>query len=411
MRVLLSAYACEPGRGSEPGIGWNWAWEIAKLGHEVRVLTHGRHHRAGIEQCRVASGFPRNLTIVYVDIPWFAYDSEGRPKLLRLHGYIWQWAAYRTARRLQEEIDFDLVHHITWGTLRVPTLMGELAIPLIIGPVGGGERAPYRLRAGMSVHALFLDLVRDLSNFSTRLDPLVQRGLRRAVRVYVTSDQTHDLLPKSVQGKAEQHLAIGIDRDWLDSKPRQAQGRLERAEGGVFRALFVGRLVEWKGMHLGFSAFRQLRLKHPRARLTIVGRGPAEGRWRRLAARLGIASSVDWVPWRDRAALIELYASHHVFLFPSLHDSGGFVVLEAMACGLPVICLDLGGPGLIVNEKCGVVVSTARRSRREVIDGLATALTQVCSDTELHHRLAVGARARAHDFDWSKVVTNLYSSL
>ncbi len=80
-----------------------------------------------------------------------------------------------------------------------------------------------------------------------------------------------------------------------------------------------------------------------------------------------------------------------VFLFPSLRDGGGLVVVEAMAAGKPVICVDLGGPRMHVTEDCGVKV--APLSPEQVVGDLAAALERLCRDKEL--RLQMGARPRA----------------
>ena len=97
---------------------------------------------------------------------------------------------------------------------------------------------------------------------------------------------------------------------------------------------------------------------------TIVGDGPARSGLQRLAAELGVNDAVRWVPWVPHAELHEHYYQHDVLLFPSLRDSGGMVVLEALAHGLPVVCTDLGGPGVIVNERCGRVVQNGGTKQR-----------------------------------------------
>jgi glycosyltransferase involved in cell wall biosynthesis len=406
LKVLLSAYACEPNSGSEAGIGWSWAVEAARLGYEVYVLTHGLLHAPKIEAYREQHALPNNLHFVYINIPWVGYGLKNLPRMLRAHCWFWQWAAYHTARRLNRDIGFDLVHHITWGTTRIPSLMGELGIPFIFGPAGGGENAPWRLRLGYSRRGWIADVLRDLSNWFARTDPLVRRTFRKARRIYVTSEQTKDLLPADCRAKATVQLAIGIERQWLQRPvvwPKVSPGN-----GRSPRLIFVGRLLDWKGMHLGLPAFAQLTRRQRECHLTIIGQGPANRGWRELADRLRISEHLSWIPWLDREALVDHYQAHHVFFFPSLHDTGGFVVLEAMALGLPVVCLDLGGPGKMVDDACGRLVSTRNVSWKEVVAGLADALTEIVEDSDLYLRLSAGARGRANEFEWSQVVKRVY---
>ena len=88
------------------------------------------------------------------------------------------------------------------------------------------------------------------------------------------------------------------------------------------------------------------------------------------------------------------YYEHDALLFPSLRDSGGMVVLEALAHGLPVVCTDCGGPGCIVNGCCGRVVQTLGRTRDEVIGGIAEALYDLSCDRVLLTKLSRAARAK-----------------
>jgi glycosyltransferase involved in cell wall biosynthesis len=127
-----------------------------------------------------------------------------------------------------------------------------------------------------------------------------------------------------------------------------------------------------------------------------------------MAAKLNIADSIEWIPWLPQSELAEIYSKQDAFLFPSLHDSGGFVVLEAMAHGLPVICLDLGGPGVVVNKFCGRVVPVAGVSSATVAKRLADTIEEIGSNAALYEELSHGARLRASQYEWRKVVAAVY---
>jgi glycosyltransferase involved in cell wall biosynthesis len=155
-------------------------------------------------------------------------------------------------------------------------------------------------------------------------------------------------------------------------------------------------------MHLGLPAFARLLKARPDARLTMIGHGSAKARWQKLAERLGIAANIDWQPWLPRAELAKFYVSHQVMLFPSLHDTGGMVVLESLAYGLPVVCLNIGGPGIIVTRDCGRVIDVAGKSKTEVAK-LGQALIDLTNE-DMRLRLVAGAGPRCRDFYWQKKV-------
>ena len=164
-------------------------------------------------------------------------------------------------------------------------------------------------------------------------------------------------------------------------------------------------------MHLGMRAFAEARRRGGDVRLTMLG-GGSEGRaWRGLARELGIEQAVDWIDRVDHCRMSEIYLSHDALLFPSLHDSSGNVVLEALAYGLPVICLDLGGPGEFVDDRCGRVIATGGRSASGCAHALALAIEDMSRSPVLCRRLGDGARARAANFLWPTQVGLVYADI
>ena len=148
LSILMSAYACEPHLGSEPGVGWHWATRLASAGHEVRVLTRA-NNREVIEDALAAHPVPR-LSFAYYDLPaWMRRCKNQAGLWARLYYVAWQWGAYGVARRLCRETRFDVVHHITFGVFRHPSFMAFLGLPFVFGPVGGGETAPRPLRKSL----------------------------------------------------------------------------------------------------------------------------------------------------------------------------------------------------------------------------------------------------------------------
>ncbi len=403
LRVLLSAFECAPGVGSETEVGWRWALEIARLGHEVVVLTWTRD-QAVLERARAAGMVPPSVRFEYVMPPWLeALRQRGLP--LQFVHLSWQAAAYLHARRLIGRERFDLVHHITYCVIRQPSFMGRLPLPFVLGPVGGGETAPLALRRGMGTRGWLLDLVRDGLNLIARADPITRSALRAARLIYVSSPDTARLVPDRLQDKVRVQLQIGIEEQEI------VAAALRRPQaGGELRLLYVGRCLAWKGMHLGIEALAKLRARGCPARLTIAGSGNAERRWRAAAHRLGVDDAVDWLSWVPHEHMPEVYRANDLLLFPSLHDSGGHVVLEAMAHGLPVVCFDLGGPGSIVDASSGRVVATAQRSRAEVIDDLTDALQEL-ADPRVRRQLGESARNRVRRYDWRRQVAAVYAEI
>jgi glycosyltransferase involved in cell wall biosynthesis len=168
--------------------------------------------------------------------------------------------------------------------------------------------------------------------------------------------------------------------------------------------LFAGRLLGWKGAHLAIRAVADAIAYGASIHLTIVGTGPLLVWEKAIASELGISHAITWVGQIPQKSLFELYERMHCFLFPSLHDSSGNVVLEAMSFGLPIVCLDVGGPATLVDESCATIVSTKGASEAMVVKDLSAAIARLQQDEVFRSRQAASAMLQANAMSWSSRV-------
>ena len=398
-RVLLSAYACEPGRGSEPGVGWSWARELAALGHRVTVITRAANRQAIEQLPQLPAG---KLAFIYYDLPRWIQHGRGYPGGRALYYVLWQYFAARHIRRLFPAPPFDVVQHVTYVSVRYPSFMGSLGIPFWFGPVSGGETVPPGLRRRFSAKERWREWIRSVSNRLVPLDPLMRRTFRQAERILVTPD-TLSLVPRQWRHKASVQLAIGLSDDDLHNVRHKA----DRSSRHI-HLLYVGRLLEWKGVDIAVRAVHIVKQSHPEVSLTIIGDGPARSRLAALSRELGLQQQVRWVGWLPRQALAHHYHTSDVLLYPSLRDSGGMVVLEALAHGLPVVCIGLGGPGIIVNSTCGRTIATAECGPDRLASRLADSLLEIFNTPDMLESLSYGATTRARELKLCNVVQSLY---
>ncbi len=415
MKILLSAYECQPNTGSEFGLGWSWAKELAAMGHEIWVMTLS-NNQPEIEQELQRNPIP-NLHFIYCKkgnwLPW-AYKVTnairspiGAKIASQVAKTLWQWDAYQIAKSLTQEVKFDLIHHVTNTSIRRPSFMGLLGIPFIVGPLAGGERTPWSLRKSYPSIGCLSDLIRDVANSWVQFDLLMHLTFAKASKIYCRSKQTQAVIPRLYRSKSE--VLFDISADEITETPQIIE--YSSTEKEIFRVLFVGRFLYWKGIHLGLKAFAQLHQKIPSSRFTVIGSGREQAWLRRLTEQLGIEEAVDWIPWTRRNELSSAYLQHDIFLFPSLRDSGGMVVIEALSHGLPVVCLNLGGPGVMVDETCGRVIETDELSEEAVIQTLSDTLVELAENLELRQDLSEGASVRATKFLFNDVVKRIYKNI
>ena len=336
-RILAFDYACEPSEGSEPEAGWTWARMLARLGH-TWVVTRA-NNRVPIEKTLPDTPERERLHLVYVDLPrWARFWKKGQ-RGIRLYYLLWQIAALRAARRLHRDVDFTLVWHLTFANAWLGSLAPLVGPPFVYGPVGGGVgMPPPRLVRMLGGRALRFELARAAAKGLGRYaNPLARLAWARARLVLVQNPETASWLPRRHSRKVSV-----FPNPVLDTTLAR-----ERVRGEPPTALFVGRLLAWKGVALAVQSIAGTR----DWRLLVCGAGRDERQIAALAGRLGLDGRVRFLGARPRDEALRLMRSEaDVLLFPSLREEAGWVVVEALASGLPVVCVDRGGPRVLGGE-------------------------------------------------------------
>ncbi|MEM9538417.1 MAG: glycosyltransferase [Cyanobacteria bacterium P01_E01_bin.42] len=390
MKILLSAFACEPGQGSEEGVGWNMAIEAAKS-HQVWVLTRG-FCRHTIEPYLEKNPIP-NLHFVYFEPFGWSEDWRGRQGLLTLHYYLWQIWAYFVGRKLQRSQGFDTVRHLTYVRYWNPSFLALLPVPFVWGTVGGGESAPPPFWHGFSRRGQVYEIVRDLARSFGEWDPFVAMTARRSAIALATTPDTAAKLSRLGAKKVQVFSAVGLTETELETL-----GQSPPPPDNIVRFLSVGRLIHWKGIHLSLQAFQQANLEN--AEYWLVGDGVERQRLQDLTEQLGLEEKVKFWGVLPREETLAKMGECHVLLHPSLHESGGFVCAEMMAAGRPVICFNLGGSAVHVTPETGILVNA--KTPEQAIADMAAAIIRLGGDSQLCDRLGQAGKKRMQEvFSWS----------
>jgi glycosyltransferase involved in cell wall biosynthesis len=407
-RILLSAFECNPFVGSDAEVGWQWARQLSRRNFNVTVLTR-KTHQVDIEKAIAETGDCAQVRFIYVDMRWLYRITELINPRNHLYYYFWQLRAFFAAYSLHRQQAFNLIHHVTWVSFRQPSLMGFVGAPMYFGPVAGGDEIPHGYTRSFAFKQRAVEFFRGLLNSAVRFDPLMWLTYASANKIFFTSNAHLARVPSYVQHKAKIELAIGCDVSDVSSAPKQIPKPISKPRRGN-RLLFVGRFLGLKGMDIGLEIFERIRQVRPDVTLTIIGDGEEHQRWKDKAVTLGVDHAIEWLGWLAKADVLKLYAEFDVFFFPSLRDSGGFVILEALQQGLPVVCFKLGGPGVIVNESCGVAVE-ATAEIEQTISTYADAVLRVLDTAKNDDQLPVRCKQRAHFFEWDALIKRLYQDV
>lgn len=390
MRVLISAFACLPDRGSEPGVGWEWPKALAQISdHDVTVVTQIAN-RAAIEEYLSHHSMPR-ITFHYIP-----FDNRLRQSGTIAHYlfyYLWQCMLLINLLKTGQWRHYDLLHHLTYGGIRTWTLLWVLPRPLIVGPVGGGETAPVRLSRKLGKHSAMRERIRTILNLLNRFDPVLIAMQLNANRLLAKTPASARMF---IFGQSKTAVSVEI------GAPRAPVAQPEKTQGAPFRVLFAARLIYWKGADFVVDAMKLLDGDDVPMELVIVGGGERElSLAEKIAGFRHIKATLTGkIP---QHALFNAYRQADLFVFPSLHDSSGNVVLEAMTFGLPVICFDLGGPPIIAGD-AAIAVNVDDADHEEACRRLAAAIRGLRDDPGHRARLAQAALRRAETLSWEHAV-------
>lgn len=383
MKILISAYACEPNSGSEPFLGWRWAVEIAKT-HEVWVITRDNNATL-IENELMANGNPYNMHFVYIGLnKKLTFWKKGR-RGMKLFYTMWQKKAVKVAKKLIQREKFDIVHHITFGAYTQPTYMYELGIPFVWGPLGGGERMPEIKGRKIDFKSGLYEIMRDLQIRVTNYLPYARKAMKKASAIIVTTEETRKCFPVKYWDKITVMQSLGIDENFISGRKQ------EKCKDKV-RILMVGRMIGWKGFDIGIAAFRQLIKKYDNIELHLRGNGDLKSKLKSSCVDLLDKNIFFCDDFLEYSEMYGFYSGFDIFLNCTLHDSGCLALLEAMSAGLPVVCIDVGGPKVLTDSECAVKVYSNDYIR--LVDMLCTALEQLICNQELREVMGKNAEKK-----------------
>jgi glycosyltransferase involved in cell wall biosynthesis len=388
LKVLMSAYACEPGKGSEPEVGWQWALQMARY-HDVTVLTRSNNRRLiepALEAMRDRQPLPH---FVYHDRGATLLNFKRQFKAIKIYYLLWQKSAWEVIHSLHQVHQYDLMHHVTFAAFRYPVAIWGHGVPTVWGPVGGIESIPGALLPWRHLRSLAKELTRNAHNLLQAMPFHVLPRRARATTLILVSTSEMQRVFARLGFETQLMPTIGLNTAELPYQPH-------RRSGGPLKLLFVGNIITLKGIDLAIEA---LKASGADATFTLVGSGNYLAAAQAQAAKLGLGDQVFFPGRLPREQVLKIYPDYDVFVFPSLHDTGGYAVIEAMHNELPVICLDCGGPAVAVSERCGIKVPLGPRAG--VVAGLAAAIRGYAQNRALlaeHGRAARGRILRQYDW-------------
>lgn len=396
MKILLSAYSCRPGFGSEPGVGWNWATRLSEC-NEVHVLTR-LSNRNDIEQVNYSAQYP-NLHFHYYDNS-FKYLIEKKYSVFFdvLYYNIWQKCVLKSAKTLHEKYTFDIVHHVTYNTFKTPGFLYLLGVPFVLGPLGGGQIYPYRFFKEMeTLSNLIKESLRTCFVKYSLHKKSVKKAYQASAIVLFANTSTYNITERIKAKSKRLMLETAIDENYEFGFERDYS-----IVSDSIKILWVGNLCFFKGFALLLEAVKKVNIK---CELHVIGDGPSLRRYRNNSRHLD-KSNVIYHGRKAHKETLDFYRIMDLFVFTSLRDTSGNVVLEAMANSMPVIAINHNGIKDMLDDDCAVLIEP--RNREYVVRMLVRSIEKLAYDVEFRKKIGNNGNLRLRKYYlWDQKVSDM----
>lgn len=335
MNILLSAYACEPNKGSESEISWSWVKYLSKTNNKVYVITRKSN------EAKIKKNKPNNVTFLYYDLPRsLIYLIKGGKNKTNsyLYFFLWQVGIFFKFFSFIKKKKFDYIHHITLGSYRIPSLLCYFDAKFIYGPLAGGETTPRELVENFSLKGQIIEKLRFISNKFIKFSPVVNYTFSKSYKIFLTSKDCLKYIPKKQKKKCSIMPALSNNKIKYSFTKKIKNKKI----------YFAGRLVEWKGIILLLKIFKKLDLHKNKIQLNIYGNGPCNKEIINFIKINKFQKKIKLYGKLNQKKLIKEIKKNDLLVFPTFRDSGGFVILEALNNNINVLTTNAGGPNTII---------------------------------------------------------------
>lgn len=391
LRVFISAYACEPGLGSEIGVGWHWVLEMSRY-FELWVLTR-KSNRPSIEPWIKEHPEYAGIHFLYYDWPKWARCWKKGLRGVRTYYNLWQYCTNRIVRRTMRQEGIRIFHHLTYGNVLWKVSNYGQRQFFIWGPVGGLETIPAEYSKHYDWKSRLIEAMRRMVVTCLSLNVGFQNRCRRADLILCKTDVTRLTIPKPYRDRAVLFTDVAV-------KERADNRTVDNISNhDTIKFLTVGRLDAWRGFDLIIEAMAIAVKQDSRVQLTIVGKGLDKDRLQRLIQHRQLEHHIRLTGGVTMQEYEQLLAASDCVINGSLKEGAVTVSFDCLAQGKPLICIDTTGYTRYFSEDYAMIIPRGKRD--QTIGELANAIVKM-TNPELRQHLGEQAKQAGRRFTWSQ---------
>lgn len=390
--LLISAFGCAPFRGSEIGVGWNWILQMAKY-NIVHIITVKRNK--SVIEANIPENLKEQIHFYFFDLPPFWIKVLKPESLLFYFFYFfWQIGIIPLIKNIKNKHHFDYSIHLTFGSIWMPTFLPFFDIPFIWGPIGGGESVPNSFLKALPFNQRVIESFRSFLKLTYYLNPLVLYPTYKAQAIIVRTNNTRSIIPNSFQKKITVCLETSMEKDIFNFQCKR------NIEEETIKMIITGRLVPSKNVITAIRALASIVDKY-KISLTIIGSGNEKSIIEQEIKKSHLTNQVLLISEVSRNEVINELSKSDIYLFPSLREGGSWALMEAMAVGLPVICLNWAGMEIITDDQSAIRLPVS--DSKQMPKDMAKAICKLIDNPQLRINMGNAARERIQNaFSWEE---------
>lgn len=395
LKVLINAYACSPGMGSEPGMAWNWVKNLAKF-CELYIITEGEF-RERIEAVVPTLEQGGNMHFYYNPVSDEIRKMCWNQGDWRFYKYYrqWQWKTYLMAKDICGKEKIAVLHQLNMIGFREPGYLWKLSkengAPFVWGPIGGLKQFPtaYLKEAGLKMQ-LFMRLKNFLNIWQLKHEKRVDEALKTAKLLISSIPDSYRALKKY---KGLESIVIPETGCFLSEDI--STSRFDTEE---FHVMWVGKFDFRKQLPLALQAVALA--KNPKLKLDVYGSGSVGQveMAKNIAEELGISDLVIWHGNQQNDVVMEAMRKAQLFFFTSVNEDTSTVVLEAVSNRLPVVCFDACGMSAVIDDSVGRKIALSHPSQSA--HDFARILNELEGNRALLKHLSENCKQRQMELSW-----------
>lgn len=330
-KIFVSAYGCEPNKGSEIGVGWHWIVEMSKY-FELWVMTRASN-KQNIENYLMENPIKSEIHFVYFDLPGKLRFWKKGLRGVRLYYNLWQIFSDKLVKKTMIENNIGTYHLLTYGNAFWKASNYGTKQRFIWGPTGGMDTIPAEFSKRYGTKQRFLEFVRRWAVKTIRLNGGFQKKCKRADIIFCKTGNMYNAISDKYKNKAMVFTDVAVEKRDIKEIKRKS----------ITKYVAAGRLDGWRGFDILIEAFNEALRENGNIVLEILGEGNDRKRLEKIIAKHGLGDKVSLTGKVGREVYEKKMEEADVVVNPNLKEGGVTVAFDSIAFGKPLICIDTGG--------------------------------------------------------------------